>query len=148
MVTVLLNNDTSQARPDLACMCGFFWGGYLYSHLLFFFCPGWEFLTTKTILFFKLDVMINIREMRKVYYTVLKGFFPNCVLLSSANLLYLHDPYALMGQVLGWSQFYWREKWALSFSDFPWLRSFWRKGKAELKPKVRRWGTEKWRLAR
>lgn len=36
MVTVLLNNYTSQARPELACMCGFFEGGVFIYSLTFF----------------------------------------------------------------------------------------------------------------
>lgn len=62
MVTVLLNNYTSQTRPDLVCMCFFGGGADIYS-LAFFAYTGWEFLTTKNIIvFLEIDVITKVRE--------------------------------------------------------------------------------------
>ena len=65
MVTVLLNNYTSQTRPDLVCMCfGGGGAGQIFIHSLAFFAyTGWEFLTTKNIIvFLEIDVITKVRE--------------------------------------------------------------------------------------
>ena len=68
MVTGLLNNNKSQTRPELLCMCVFGgrvgWQVFIGSFVrLLLFHTGWEFLTTtNVILFLEINVIIHIRE--------------------------------------------------------------------------------------